>query len=252
MKRILVVTPRFPYPIIGGDRLRIYELCRQLSKNYSITLISLCENRIELNYHLPNDGVFSKVHRILLTKKQSYINCFFALPTNKPLQVAYYQSGEFNELVKEQAKEHDIVLSHLIRVAEYVKDLPNKKILEMTDAISMNYTRACETKNDAGFKGFIYKIEKNRLNIYEKKIARDFDVNILVSKYDKDFLFEQGTDVYDKTLVCSNGVDLSKFKYEFSPKRKEVVFIGNMFSAQNVDAAIWFSKNVFTCFKAKW
>lgn len=33
MKKILILTPRFPFPVIGGDRLRIYKICENLSKN---------------------------------------------------------------------------------------------------------------------------------------------------------------------------------------------------------------------------
>ncbi|EPJ5086310.1 glycosyl transferase family 1, partial [Escherichia coli] len=51
MKKILVLTPRFPYPVIGGDRLRIYKICEELSKRYSLTLLSLCENNDEMSYH---------------------------------------------------------------------------------------------------------------------------------------------------------------------------------------------------------
>ncbi|PJE78191.1 hypothetical protein CI610_02878 [invertebrate metagenome] len=244
MKKILIITPRFPYPVIGGDRLRIYELCKELSKEYSLTLASLCETKDEINYPLPDDGIFSQVHRVLLSKKHSYFNCLMALPTHTPLQVAYYHSHKFQQLINDLAKDHDLVLPHLIRVADYVKDFTNKKILEMTDAISMNYTRATEIKNNAGVKGIIFKVEKKRLNFYEKKIAKQFDFNVLVSKYDKDFLFDKETNEYKKTLVCSNGVDIKKFSYEFSPKRKEVIFIGNMMSAQNFDAAVWFAKKV--------
>jgi glycosyltransferase involved in cell wall biosynthesis len=242
MKKILVITPRFPYPVIGGDRLRIYEICRELSKTYQLTLVSLCENEKEIAHGIPNDGVFTDVHRVLLPKYLSYINCVLALPTKTPLQVAYYKSRRFSKLVDKLSQNHDLVLPHLIRVADYVKHLPNKKMLEMTDAISMNYSRVSETKNSAGLKGLIYKLEKNRLNFYEKKTAKLFDYNILVSKFDKDFLFEKGTAVYQKTLVCSNGVDLSRLPYEFSPTKKEVVFIGNMYSVQNFDAAMWFAK----------
>ncbi|PKH05320.1 glycosyltransferase family 4 protein [Moritella sp. Urea-trap-13] len=242
MKKILVLTPRFPYPVIGGDRLRIYELCKELSKTYSLTLLSLCETKYEMELNTPNDGVFSEIHRVLLPKLNSYVNCLLALPTKRPLQVAYYKSNQFKKLVEKLAKEHDLVLPHLIRVADYVKNLPNKKVLEMTDAISMNYTRACETKNNAGIKGLIYKLEKNRLNNYEKDVATLFDHNILVSQFDKDFLFKKGTESYNKTLVCSNGVDLSTLPYEFSLTNKEVIFIGNMYSAQNFDAAMWFAK----------
>ncbi len=112
----------------------------------------------------------------------------------------------------------------------------------MTDAISMNYSRVCETKNSLGIKRIIYKLEKDRLNNYEKRIVEQFDYSILVSQFDKDFLFNKGTESYNKTLVCSNGVDLSALPYEFSPMNKEVIFIGNMYSAQNFDAAMWFAQ----------
>lgn len=241
-KKILVLTPRYPYPVIGGDRLRIFEICRELSKKYSVTLLSLCETQTEMEMENPSDGVFSSVYKVFLPKWKSYLNCLLALPTTKPLQVAYYNSSEFSELVNELALEHDLVLPHLIRMADYAKNLNGPKVLEMTDAISMNYSRVIETKNNAGLKGYIYKVEQSRLNRYEKKITQHFDYNVLVSQFDKDFLFKPSDKYYEKTLVCSNGVDLSSLPYEFSPRKKEVVFIGNMFSAQNLDAAMWFAK----------
>ncbi|EOD81597.1 glycosyl transferase, group 1 [Grimontia indica] len=240
-KKILVITPRFPYPVIGGDRLRIYEICKELSKTYEITLASLCETQAEMEYVTPDDGVFCSVHRVLLPKWKSYLNCLSALPTSTPLQVAYYSSLKFAKLVKTLAKDHDLVLPHLIRTAGYAKDLDVRKVLEMTDAISMNYFRVSETKNHAGIKGLIYNVEKNRLNYYEKLVAKSFDCNVLVSKFDRDFLFQNDKALFEKSLVCSNGVDIEKLPFEFSPSKNFVVFIGNMYSAQNMDAALWFA-----------
>ncbi|WP_261857301.1 glycosyltransferase family 4 protein [Photobacterium sanguinicancri] len=243
-KKILVITPRFPYPVVGGDRLRIFQICKELSKDYTVNLISLCESQSEMEYTLPNDGVFNEVHRFILPKWKSYLNCLIALPGRKPLQVAYYYSRKFRQLVEELASSHDIVIPHLIRTAEYAKDLNVKKVLEMTDAISMNYFRVSETKNNAGLKGIIYNVEKYRLNRYEKSIAEAFDCNVLVSNYDRDFLFKGCDELISKSLVCSNGVDLGKYPYQFDVSGDFVVFIGNMFSAQNMDAALWFASDV--------
>lgn len=243
-KRILIITPRFPYPVIGGDRLRIYEICRELSKTYSLTLASLCETREEMSYLIPDDNVFSNIHRVYLPKWNSYLNCMAAIPIQKPLQVAYYNSRKFDQLVKKLAQNHDLVLPHLVRMADYAKDLPNKKVLEMTDAISMNYQRFIDNRNSAGVKGLIYKLEYKRLHCYEKEVAKKFNCNVLVSKFDKEFLFKRDSLEYQKTLVCSNGVDLSKLPFDFKPERKELVFIGNMFSVQNFDAAYWFASEV--------
>lgn len=242
MKNILVLTPRFPYPVIGGDRLRIYEICRELSNSYSITLASLCESNDEMEYVVPDDGVFDSIYRVYLPRWKSYLNCLTALPSSTPLQVAYYSSSKFAKLVNALSKDHDLVLSHLIRVADYAKHLNLGKVLEMTDAISMNYFRVSETKNQAGIKGLIYKVEKNRLNYYEKNIAKSFDCNVLVSKFDRDFLFEHDQVLFEKSLICSNGVDLEKLPFKFSPEGNFVVFIGNMYSAQNMDAALWFAR----------
>lgn len=244
MKKLLILTPRFPYPVIGGDRLRIFELCRELSKKYSLTLASLCESHDEMTSQVPDDGVFSSVHRVYLPKWKSYLNCIRALPTTTPLQVNYYSCKEFQSLVEELSAEHDLVLPHLIRMADYAKNLPNVKVLEMTDAISMNYKRFIENKNNAGVKGMIYQLEYKRLYNYEREVAKRFDCNLLVSQYDKDFLFSNSPRELSKTLVCSNGVDISKLPFTFERERNELVFIGNMYSAQNFDAAYWFALNV--------
>ncbi len=59
MKKILILTPRFPFPVIGGDRLRIYKICENLSKKYDLTLLSLCESEKEMNMQI-EDNVFKK------------------------------------------------------------------------------------------------------------------------------------------------------------------------------------------------
>src|SRR6188474_2629216 len=42
-KKILFLTPRFPYPLIGGDRLKGYHLLRHLSETADVDLIALDE-----------------------------------------------------------------------------------------------------------------------------------------------------------------------------------------------------------------
>lgn len=243
-KKILVITPRFPYPTIGGDRLRILEVCKEISKHHSITLISLCEAHSELVYPDPDDGIFDNIYKVYLPKWKSTLNTALCLLSKTPLQVAYYKSKKLNKIINKIALDHDLIIPHLIRVADYVKDINRPKIIEMTDAISMNYTRISQTKNNAGFKGLIYRIEKTRLLNYERNIAKSFQYSVLVSSFDKDFLFKNDHDLYSRSLVCSNGVDLTKLPYNFTASGYKLVFIGNMFSAQNFDAAFWFAKNV--------
>lgn len=241
-KKLLILTPRFPYPVIGGDRLRIYQVCKSLSEHFSLTLLSLCENRSEVTMSLPQDGVFDRVERVYLSRAKSYLNVLLALIGSKPLQVAYYQSSEFSKAVERLLPEHDGVLSHLIRCAEYVKGAEKPIFLEMTDAISLNYFRIRQLKNFRGFKAQIYRIEADRLNVYERQIIELFDLSILVSEIDKTYLV--GAD-HDKVIVCSNGVALDQLPFKDRRESSPViVYIGNMTSIQNLDACLFFARDV--------
>lgn len=243
-KKLLVITPRFPYPVVGGDRVRIYFVCKELSKLYDLTLVSLCESRVEMKMPLPDDGVFKVVERFFLPRWRSYLNCLIALPGVRPLQVAYYSSRLFRKKIDELVPKHDLAFSHLIRTGDYLRYANIPKVIEMTDAISMNYERVGEIAKSSGFKNLVYSLEQKRLKMYEQDTAEHFDLLFFVSPVDKDYLFSGNPSVRDKVLVCSNGVSLDLLNCNYRPDGKTIIFIGNMSSVQNLDAARWFAKSV--------
>ncbi|HEI8865672.1 TPA: glycosyltransferase [Serratia odorifera] len=245
MNKILIVTPRFPYPVIGGDRLRIFNICKELAKKYELILVSLCETQSELNYPVPQDGVFSEVHRVMLPTWKSRLNTLLTMANvfkRTPLQIAYYRSDEFQQLVNSKARECQLLLAHLVRTSEYIVNLPQPKVVEMTGAISMNYERVRQVAGKAGLKNCIYSLEQHRLNCYERQLIEKIDLAVFVSKVDKEYLYKNNYD--DKVLVCSNGVDMSSYTNSEKNDSKRLVFIGNMNSVQNMDAALWFASKV--------
>lgn len=252
MKKLLILTTRFPYPVVGGDRLRIYQICKALSRHYQLTLLSLCETREEEESALPDDGVFSAVERIFMPRWHSWLNCVAALPGSVPLQVAYYQNSKFRQRAKNLMSQHDACLSHLIRAGDAVKDLQGVKFLEMTDAISLNYERIRKTghaKND--WRSHIFSLESRRLRQYEESVTDCFDHSFLVSEIDRQFLFGDQKAQLSRVSVCSNGVDLDEMPYQFEAKGQDIVFIGNMFSLQNLDAANFMATEVLPLIRAR-
>lgn len=86
--------------------------------------------------------MFKSVERVFLPKLEvlyQYFMCF--KPTRLPLQIAYYRSHSFDDAIKRLLPSHDGILFGLIRCGDYVLDVDIPKILEMTDAISLNYNR---------------------------------------------------------------------------------------------------------------
>lgn len=251
-RRLLVLTPRFPYPVIGGDRLRIHRLCAELSREYSLTLLSLCETREELTAPVPRDGVFDTVRRILLPPWRSLVNCLLALPTRTPLQVAYYRCREFARAVEELAPSHDAVLCHLVRTAEYALPLRMPKVLEMTDAISLNYERVGVHRSPLPFMNAIYRLERARIHRLERTIVDRFDLSLLVSEVDRSYLFGVDPVRSARVLVCSNGVDTDLLHFRPARTGHQIAMIGNLMSVQNLDAADWFARAVLPRISAEY
>src|SRR6266702_8639153 len=247
-KRLLVLTPRLPYPTVGGDRVRILHLCRALSSQFELTLLSLCETRNEM--HLPiQDSLFSTIVRVYLPRWWSYLNTALSLPTARPLQLAYYESAEFRSKINSLLPEHDLVLAQLVRTGQYIENWPGPKFLEMTDAISMSYLRDRELSGIYNWKKLLYHVEQHRLMTYECSTVQRFDRVWLTSRVDREFLDPHNRCAID---VIPNGADLKMLT--FRPPAKDanvIVFVANMASLQNQDACHYFIRNILPAVKAE-
>lgn len=236
--RVLVVTPRIPYPVVGGDKLRIYEICRELSRHAEITLLTLCETAEELRTPLPED-IFTRVHKVLLPKWRSYLGTVRALITGRPLQLGYFWSAELKVAVRREATRHDVVVGHLIRVADYLEDLACPVALELTDAISLSYRRVKES-GQRSLRSFLYGIELDRLRRREAQAISRFPLVSFVARVDAEYL--AGCPLPERVIVAGNGVSAVGSVLDVSaPSIRAVAFIGNMSSLPNQDAVAWFA-----------
>jgi glycosyltransferase involved in cell wall biosynthesis len=249
--RLLVLTPRFPYPVVGGDRLRIYQACKELAKDHELTLLSLCDSPVEMTMQVPADGVFKRIERIWLPKWKSALNVAASLFTSMPLQVAYYRSPTMAKRIAQLLPDHDACLAHLIRTGHYVMDAQVPTILEMTDAISLNYQRVREVGSRRGLRYWIYRVEADRLLRYERMALDRFDCVCLVSPVDRQFLLNGQNK--DHVLVSSQGVDTDAlpFRERHGSDSPVIAFIGNINSMQNLDACLSFGQHVMPLLRQK-
>jgi glycosyltransferase involved in cell wall biosynthesis len=241
-QKLLVLTPRFPFPPIGGDRLRIYQVCKQLSTDCDLTLLSLCSTEGEMEAAVDKGSIFSTVHRVYHPLWKRVLGVLSALPSQTPLQVGYYRNPEFSRRLQELAPGHDGILAHLIRTGDYLRDTQLPKFLEMTDAISLAYARTSLLQPANVFRSLAYRIEASRLYRYERQAMRSFDLVVLVSSVDRDYLARG--EKTRRVLVCPVGVDLSVLPFNYSPDGRTIVFIGNLTSHQNVDAVSYFADEI--------
>ena len=253
-KNILVLTPRLPYPLIGGDKLRIFNICDFLYENdYRLTLVSFVQNKNEAEIAKNHEAhkIFAKVLTVRMSKYRSYLHSILGSLAARPLQLGYFWSKEMRELVLKEIStgEYDTVLLHLIRMAPYVIGKKLRKVLEMTDAISLNYSRSRGKKKIASF-GWLLGFEEKRVRRYEKRCLKEFEVVIVASHVDKDYLSNLDKRSASKIFVVPNGVseefiNIVPAKYDLDL----IIFIGNLRSYQNQDAVFYFLGEIYPLIK---
>lgn len=256
--RILVLTPRYPYPLVGGDKIRIYHIIKVLKEaGHELTLLSFVENQQETSLAQEKEltDIFFSIHTAVLPKWRSHLNAFWGLIRGKPLQTSYYHSKEMQSLVDKEFSmgDYDAVLVHLIRMAPYVIGRSGVyKVLEMTDALSLNYQRSRE-QGSKGFLGKVYAIEEKRARDYERECIKRFDATVVVSNVDRDYLVrETGEEAQKKVRVVPHGAQdafFQKITNNYEPDL--IVFIGNLRTHQNNDAVLYFVQKIYPRIKAQ-
>ena len=166
MKKVLIVTTKFPFPLFSGDKLRIYNIFKYLSK----------KNKVDLIYTEPKENFKKKIRFIdktifIKTRRiEKYFNILFFFIMGKPLQVGYFFSSEMRAKINEIKKDYDAIIFHLIRSGEFLpKNYEGTKILEMTDLISKNYSQLYKKLRFINPLKYLYLIEQVLLEKYEKK-----------------------------------------------------------------------------------
>jgi polysaccharide biosynthesis protein PslH len=250
--KILIITTKVPYPPHRGDKLKIYNISRLLNRNNHVKILTFYRNKKELKELEIAREQGMDIEGIELPYFRSVINLRKIFVTRLPLQVsAFYSKKMFDKIKELTSNEHfDVAYFHLIVTAQYF-DAVNKKtikVIDFTDAISLYLSRYLKFINNY-FKKIIYKIELKRTLQYET-IANRFNTLFVCSDADKRFLLKRNFRTNIKLLL--NGVDIESFEYvQTEPDPNRIIFVGNMEYFPNVDAVLYFSKEILPIILSK-
>ncbi len=238
---IIFLTSRIPFPPNRGDKVRTFFFLKELASFHKIYLVTLIENDQEKNYQTELSKFCQEIHFIKHSKFRGYFNLIKAIFSFKPYQVMYYQNNKLRALLKEvvSTAEIDLIYTHLIRMGPYSKSLPVKKILDYTDAISMEYKRSLPYRKGIIQKLF-FQIESKRTEKYEKSITDSFDEAWFISKEDIEYL---GLSKNKKVTQVPNPVVISEIKQDYSRKNR-ILFVGNLSVSHNIEAIMYMKEEI--------
>lgn len=239
--KIIVISPRFPYPLEKGDKLRLYYHIKHLSFEHQVVLISLSDNEVK-----PNDidhlkEFVTELYLFKLSKFTIAKNLFKAFFSKLPFQVHYFFDKSIkNDIIDIIKKENpDIIYNQLIRTAEYTKDLDYFKVIDYMDSFSEGMRKRIKTS----FFPFniLYKEEYKRIKRYESDIFTYFQKHLIISEQDKN-IFEKK--IREKLIILPNGVNTQYFTPMKVNKKYDIGFVGNMGYRPNILATMFLAKSI--------
>lgn len=227
--KILFLTPRFPYPLIGGDRLKPYFILKHLASKHDVTLVTFYQGSELPKSHLREiEKLGVKVHHALLNPARAGFRAGRSLVCPYPLEIAYYTQPEFQEIIDSlNVKDNfDLAFSFFMRTAEYIKDIPIKKILMAEDCRTLYQKRSYEESQNLKQKA-VRLWEYKKLKKYEPDIVNYFDITTLVTNEDIKAMQAQNPGAEYRLLT--NGVDVNKFVPPLNEeKRHGLLFAGKL------------------------
>jgi glycosyltransferase involved in cell wall biosynthesis len=240
MKKILLITSRLPYPPIGGDKLKNFNLLKILSKYYEVHLVTITNEQLDEE----TKKILEKYTRSYKIFEKSKIDFIFSasktLLNNLPLQVNYYYFKDAQKYIDEISDKMDCIVSTLIRTSKYATNIKKPKIFDMADSLGQNYKKSLPNVKSIFWK-MVYKFEASRLIDYEKETIKNYSKTFLFNKQEIEYF-----KMPEKVTFIPHGVneDLLKYKYLNDKYKNSIAFFGKMDYQPNIDAVVWFVKNV--------
>jgi len=231
--KILVLSPRFPYPLEKGDKLRIFHQLKLLHERHEVCLVCLTSDDVESIHQAIIEDITSRCYIIKIGRSKRKFSAFKALLTGDPLQTAYYYSAkakkQIDSIVSDFQPDH--IYCQLVRMAPYVKGMKQHKTLDYMDAFGVGMERRALVSS--GMERWLFRIEAKRLKEYENAVYTSFDNHTIISEQDK---VQVGNGKLDM-LVNPNGIDTAYFSPIDKETDHDIGFIGNMGYPPNIDAA---------------
>lgn len=232
--KILVVLPRFPYPLEKGDKLRAFYQIRELSKGNEVYLFSVSHTKV-LPEHLEQLRPYCKdicvVHSPRLVNYKNVVRNFLH---TKSLQIGYWDSLKARRAYRRFEKEvkPDVIYSQMVRTMPLVSRSLVPKVMDFQDALSMNTERRMDTVH--GLWRYILHYEFKMLRSSEYNAFKIFDALTIISETDSEAIPCRKNCTME---IIPNGVDFDFFHPLEHEKQYDIVFCGNMRYEPNVRAS---------------
>lgn len=257
---LLFLCHRIPFPPNKGDKIRSFNILKVLAKDHDVHLACFVDDPYDWQYTAHLDSLCESTLFVKQNKLLSKVKGLKAFLTNSPISLPYYFSRKVQNWVNAKVRQHNItrVFVYSSVMAQYI-DLEKTSglttIVDFVDVDSDKWRQYSESKKGIG--KWVYQREFNKLAAFETNVALRAKHSLFVSPQEAELFKKQIPEKVGKRVHgILNGVDTEFFDpinsgIEKLDEKIDVVFTGAMDYWANVDAVLWFSKEIWPLIRKK-
>lgn len=256
-RRILMLTPQLPYPPHQGTSLRNYHIIRGLAEQNEVHLLSLVEANQTASPGTigPLLALCASVRTVPVPERTTAQRLWRMATDRRPDMAHRLQSGLFDVMLRQflMGERFDVVQVEgieLARAMPLVREVSpaSKIVFDDHNAEAALQARAFRTDlaEPRRWPAAVYSlIQSRRLRRYEAEACRAADAVTAVSEADAEIL--RGMVPGLKVTVIPNSIDVGDYARPVAGDvpQFDVVFSGKMDYRPNVDAMLWFGREIW-------
>ncbi len=249
--KLLFLTPQLPHPPRQGTALRNWGLISHLAaRGHEISLLSFDEDGGEPSEALRRACV--RIKRVPVPLRRAVDRLRTLATSTLPDMAWRLWSPEFRATFQNMVREvrPDVVQVEGIELARYITEYGASPALPRVvfDDHNCEYLlqqRAflSDVRRPKRWHGAAYSfVQSLRLRAFERRILESVDDTLCVSEQDGTML--QALAPRARVHIVSNGIDVADYEVGAPADGATLVFTGKMDFRPNIDAALWFAREV--------
>jgi sugar transferase (PEP-CTERM/EpsH1 system associated) len=251
VESLLFLAHRLPYPPHKGDKVRSYHFLRHLAARYRVHLGTFVDDPADWQHVEAVRQMCAALYVEPLVPWLKRATSSRALLSGEPVTLPYFRSRALQHWVRQTVREAHISRAFVFSsaMAQYVLDLPQlRAVVDFVDMDSQKWADyALRRKWPASA---FFRREAQRLQAFERAAGQRADATLFVTDEEAQRFLAHAPECAPRVLTVRNGVDSDYFSPEaagaspFAEDEQAIVFTGAMDYWPNVDAVVWFAREV--------
>jgi sugar transferase (PEP-CTERM/EpsH1 system associated) len=254
MKNLLFLVHRIPFPPNKGDKIRSFNLLKQLSGKYNVYLAGFIDSDEDWQYVEELRKYCSDVYFRPVNKLRSKLSSALSLLSRRSLSVGFYSDRAFGKWVENASRDvnFDAAVAFSSSMTQFLPYDLLKNTVIVADFVDLDSDKWNQYAAEVRWPmSSVFRYEAKALARWETDTVDFVDAVTLVSSAERNLLVERCGNEEGKIEVVRNGVDTQffdptlEFANPYEPGKRIAVFTGAMDYFANVQGVKWFAEEIW-------